>query len=208
MDDIACSDLSSSVNTINAIDLYINQLNDNKHNFAKIINDFVKNESISTKFYITGVGKSGHVSQKVVSTWQSIGIKAYFLLLQDLAHGDFGILRDGDVILYLSNSGNTSEIVNVSKYIKTNYNIRQICFTSNNDSYLKDIVDVTYVITESKIKEIDVLNKVPSVSVCLFTIIMDTIGIQFAQKYGFGVDLFRKNHPGGSIGCDMTPPTR
>jgi hypothetical protein len=89
--------------------------------------------------YLTGIGKCGHICKKSVSTWQSLGISCNYLYIPDLFHGDFGILKNGDIIIYISNSGNTDEIINCSKYIKNNFKITQIGFTINTNCIIKNI---------------------------------------------------------------------
>ena len=80
---------------------------------------------INKNIFIFSVGKSGLIAQKCVSTWNSLGITAYTNNVTDLFYGDFKN-KDDDVILYISNSGNTEELINVSKHLKNNFNVLQI----------------------------------------------------------------------------------
>ena len=100
---------------------YINAINSSKSHTKYI--DIISNIIIHNKnnIYLTGIGKCGHIAKKCVSTWQSLNITCHYLNVPDLFHGDFGILRDNDIIIYISNSGNTPELVNAAKYIKENF---------------------------------------------------------------------------------------
>ena len=115
------------------IQIYYNQIKKTENDFEKKIKNIgsIINELSYNNIYITGIGKSYHITKKCVATWQSIGLKANSLLIQDLFHGDLGILRDNDIIIYISNSGNTEELLIVSEYINKNYNITQISITNN-----------------------------------------------------------------------------
>jgi len=150
--------------------------------------------------YICGVGKSNHVANKCISTWQSFGINAKNLYVQDLYHGDFGIFQENDIIIYISNSGNTEELVNVSKYIKNNFKLLQISITNNKDNLLKQYSDFNFILGETKIIEADNINRAPSISSVLFMMTLDLLGINVAEIKGLSVKDFQKYHPGGTLG--------
>ena len=113
---------------------YINSFNLCKPQFVNILNHLIPLiKSSCGKIYLTGVGKCGHICRKSVSTWQSLGLPCYNLSIVDLFHGDFGILnvdkynKEKDIIIYISNSGNTDELVNCCKYVRSRFNVLQIC---------------------------------------------------------------------------------
>jgi arabinose-5-phosphate isomerase len=145
--------------------------------------------------YITGIGKSWHVARKCVATWQSLGLAAQPLLIQDMAHGDMGVLKEGDVIVYLSNSGNTEEIVNVAKYIKNRIGVRQLAMTAKTPCDLASQTDLTISISKLKIDE-----KFPIISPLLFMAVLDQVGVELANSRGFTMDKFKVWHPGGDLG--------
>ena len=153
--------------------------------------------------YLTGIGKCGHICKKSVSTWQSLGISCNYLYIPDLFHGDFGILKNGDIIIYISNSGNTDEIINCSKYIRENFKITQIGFTINNVCIIRDIMDLHYSLllsSDNSIYEIDNINMAPTTSSVIFMILLDMIGTKISEDNGLTVEKFKINHPGGDLG--------
>ena len=157
-------------------------------------------KDIKTTIYITGLGKSGHISKKCVATWQSLGIQAHYILIQDIFHGDMGILKNGDVIIYISNSGNTEELINTAKYIKEKFNMAQISITNNIYSKISEYMNHSIVVSSSHIKEADILNKVPSVSSVLFMMFLDIVGIQLSESKGLTNEIFTLYHPAGDLG--------
>ena len=174
------------------IKLFENDLEKNIYHIGNIINDLSYNN-----IYLTGIGKSYHITKKCVATWQSIGLKANTLLVQDLFHGDLGILRDRDIIIYISNSGNTEELLYVSEYIKKKYNITQISLTNNDDPKILKNMNYSINICSSKINEADVFNIIPSVSSVMFLMFLDLLGMHLSELNGFTIEQFQKNHPGG-----------
>lgn len=142
--------------------------------------------------YITGIGKSSHVARKCVATWQSLGLKAQNLLVQDMPHGDMGILQPGDYIIYMSNSGNTEEIVNVAKYISVNIPVVQVALTANLNSKLKEWTDYDFCISDFTIQE-----SIPTVSCVMFMIVLDQVGINLSN---ITMNQFKLYHPGGDLG--------
>jgi arabinose-5-phosphate isomerase len=154
---------------------------------------------IQGSIFITGIGKSAHIAKKCVATWQSLGIQAHYILIQDIFHGDLGVIRDDDIIIYLSNSGNTEEIVSTAKYIQENIHIPQIAVSNNIQSKISPYVNYNIILSDSRIKEADVLNKVPSVSSVMFMIFLDVIGIQMAEMKGMTDNIFTLYHPAGDL---------
>jgi D-arabinose 5-phosphate isomerase GutQ len=92
------------------IHFYTDQLQSSRSSLEEVIKGIVS-ELVQTQgiIYITGVGKSGHIARKTIATWQSLGIRAHFLSPQDALHGDVGILRKEDLVIHISNSGNTEK---------------------------------------------------------------------------------------------------
>jgi D-arabinose 5-phosphate isomerase GutQ len=148
--------------------------------------------------YLTGVGKCGYVCQKSASTWQSLGISCHFLDVSDAFHGGFGILRNGDLIVYISNSGKTSELVECSKYIKHHITcVKQICLSMKPAS---DMHVDTHVQIAENVHEIDSIDMAPTTSSMLFMAMLDLIGVTIAEGNGLSITKFQRNHPGGELG--------
>lgn len=148
--------------------------------------------------YLSGIGKCGYVCEKSVSTWQSLGIPCHFLNILDASHGGFGILRPGDVIMYISNSGRTSELVQCSSYVKKEFpDVTQVGFTIKPGGTL--CVDYTFQVAHS-VHEIDSINMAPTTSSMVFMALLDILGVTIAESQGLTVAKFQRNHPGGELG--------
>jgi arabinose-5-phosphate isomerase len=168
------------INIINQITIIINNLNSENN------------------IYLSGMGKSGYVCKKSASTWQSLSIKCSYIDLPNLPHGDFGIFRDGDIIILISNSGNTDEIIYILKYLKNNLNkkITTISIVANKDSEMEKLSTFTYIL--ENIQEADLINMAPSTSSLIFMSLLDGIGVNLKQN--ITVEDFKINHPAGSLG--------
>lgn len=150
--------------------------------------------------YMTGVGKSGHIMQKCVATWQSLGLLCHFLHSQDSLHGDIGVLRAGDIVIYLTNSGNTDELIKIAQHLRGR-GIIQISLTNAIDSSIGCFMDHSCVLSpKHKIQEADTYSLVPSVSSTLFMMILDITGLCLAEKTSYSREEFKKNHPSGALG--------
>ena len=164
------------------------------HNISILINNLNHDNNI----YLSGMGKSGYVCKKCASTWQSLSIKCYYLDLPNLPHGDFGIFRDSDILIVISNSGNTSEIIYILEYIKNHLHkkITIISIVANKNSKMEKLSTFTYVL--ENICESDIINITPSASNLIFMALLDGIAINI--KKNITINEFKKNHPAGSIG--------
>ena len=184
-------------NKINLYTKYIDRLQYQFNDVFKKLLPLIK--SCKNNIYLTGIGKCGHVCKKSISTWQSMGISSHYLNLADLFHGDFGILRENDIIIYISNSGNTSELINCAKYVSSNFKVLQIALTINNNSIVKDFVDYNFIISD-EIKEIDAINMAPTVSSIIFMMFLDLLGVYISESNNITVEKFQLYHPGGILG--------
>jgi arabinose-5-phosphate isomerase len=149
------------------------------------------------KLVATGIGKSGLIARKISATFASTGTTAIYLHPAEGIHGDLGMLQKGDVVLALSNSGNTQELVSIISYIKFN-EIPLIAITGNVDSVLAKNADV--VIDASINKEAEPFGLVPTASTAVQLSIGDALAVAVLNKKGFEVHDFAKIHPGGTIG--------
>jgi D-arabinose 5-phosphate isomerase GutQ/beta-phosphoglucomutase-like phosphatase (HAD superfamily) len=183
----------------------INELHNNFNNMKYIIKNvslIVKSLDISNNVYLTGMGKSGYVCKKCASTWQSLSINCSYIDLPNLPHGDFGIFKENDLVIFISNSGNTEEIIYILKYIKDGLNkkITTISIVANENSIMEKYSDYTFIL--KNIKEADEINMTPSTSSLIFTALLDDIAINI--KSNVTKNEFQRCHPGGSLGksCD------
>lgn len=183
------------------IDNNINELKKNYNNIVHIVNSItiiLKNINGENNIYLTGMGKSGYICKKSASTWQSLSIKASYLDLPNLPHGDFGIFRNNDILLLISNGGNTNEIIYILKYIKDNLkkNINVISIIANKNSEMEKYSNFFYIL--ENIIEMDEINMTPSTSSMIFMTILDAIGINLRKD--ITKDEFKLYHPSGSLG--------
>jgi len=180
----------------NIIEFQKNYLN--MKNAILHITTILKNRSEYSNIYLSGMGKSGYVCKKSASTWQSLSIKCSYIDLPNLAHGDFGIFRDNDILILISNSGNTDEIIYVLKYIKNTLNkkITTISIVANENSIMQKLSDYTFIL--ENIKEADIINMTPSTSSLLFMALLDGISINLQKN--ISKDEFKLYHPCGSLG--------
>ncbi len=185
----------------NMIQKYISEINNNSQNINNTIHTLsilINNRHHCSHIYLTGMGKSGYICKKSASTWQSLSLPCTYLDMPNLPHGDFGILKEHDIIIFISNSGNTEEIVWILKYLKQQFHkkIMTISIVANQNSAMKQLSDFTFEL--NNIQEADNINMTPSISSSLFMMVLDMIGIHCSQN--ITKELFKMNHPAGSLG--------
>ena len=185
-------------------DNYINTLLKNKSNMLKIhtlLKCIILTNS-NKNLYIVGIGKSNFVSKKCASTWRSLGINVHNLDCEDLWHGGFGIFNNThSLIIYLSNSGNTEELINVATHIKKTFtNVLQLCLTLNSNCKISKVVNYTFNLldTNNVFNENGVIKKAPSISSFIFMNFLDNFGIILNNQ--ITTSTFVMYHPGGSLG--------
>ena len=154
---------------------------------------------------VTGIGKSGHIARKIASTMSSTGTPAYFLHPADASHGDLGMIASGDVVIALSNSGESAELLAILPLLKRQ-GARLIAFTAKADSELARESDaVLYAGAE---KEACPLNLAPTASSTAALALGDALALALMQAKGFSRDEFARSHPGGSLGRKLLTHVR
>ena len=146
---------------------------------------------------VTGMGKSGHVGKKIAATFASTGTPAFFLHPGEAGHGDLGMLTERDVVLALSNSGQTDEIVTILPLIKR-LGVSLIAFTGNSSSHIAREADVN--IDVSVEKEACPLGLAPTTSTTAALAMGDALAIALLDARGFSAEDFARAHPGGRLG--------
>ena len=182
------------------INNHIKNFETNRLNINNIVGNIIilLEQRTPQNIFLVGVGKSGLVCQKCVATWRSLGIKCHYLDVINLFHGDFGVLNTGDIVIFISNSGNTVELVNAAKYISEMFSITKIGIVSNTKCKLDKYIDHMYKLY--KITEADDTIMVPTTSSLIFMSLLDSIGLILAEKRGLTKELFQIYHPGGELG--------
>ena len=153
------------------------------------------------KVVILGVGKSGIIGQKIAATMTSAGTAALYLHPSDALHGGLGIVQTNDVVIVLSNSGETDEIVAMLPYLK-NRDVAIVAIVGNLNSTLARRADV--VLDASVDKEACPLNLAPTTSTTVALAIGDALAMTVMKVKGLTSDDFAVNHPAGRLGKRLT----
>ena len=150
---------------------------------------------------VTGMGKAGLVGRKISATLASTGVPAFFLHPAEAAHGDLGSLQTGDVILALSNSGATGEIVHLLPSFGA-FGLSIVAITGRADSPLGRAASVCLSIGE--LPEACPIGLAPTTSSTVMLALGDALAMAAAERVGTDADAFAKNHPGGALGRRLT----
>ncbi len=146
---------------------------------------------------VVGMGKSGHIGNKIAATLASTGTAAFFVHPAEASHGDMGMITRDDLVLALSNSGTTSEIVTLLPLIKR-LGITLISMTGNPDSVLAKAAAVN--LDASVAVEACPLNLAPTSSTTASLVLGDALAIALLEARGFTAEDFAFSHPGGALG--------
>ena len=180
---------------INALSLN-NVLN---KNFTKIINLILSCKS--GKVIISGVGKSGIIARKWAATFSSTGTPSFFLDALNASHGDLGQVTSNDIVILISNSGQSEELKNIIQYTSRNKNIKLIGITSKKDSILYKNSDEVFLMPQ--IKEAGPENIVPTSSTITQLALGDAIAIACMKYKNFTKFDFKKFHPSGTLSIKL-----
>jgi arabinose-5-phosphate isomerase len=146
---------------------------------------------------VTGMGKSGHIGNKIAATLASTGTPAFFVHPGEASHGDLGMITDKDVVVALSNSGETGEILTIMPIIKR-LGVPLIALTGNPESNLARGADVHLDVSVEK--EACPLGLAPTSSTTASLAMGDALAIALLEARGFTENDFARSHPGGSLG--------
>lgn len=153
------------------------------------------------KVIVTGVGKSGVIAQKIAQTFTSTGTVSIFVHPSDALHGSLGVVKQGDVVLALSNSGETDEILAIMPALKKR-GVAVITIVGNLNSTLARTSDV--VLDASVDKEACPLNLAPTTSTTVALAIGDALAMTLMEARGLTAEDFAANHPAGRLGKRLT----
>ena len=149
------------------------------------------------KFIIMGVGKSGHIAQKISATLSSTGTPSIFIHPTEAAHGDMGLIDKKDIVLLISNSGETDEIINILPSLKR-HSKEIASLTSNNKSSIAKSADIKIQLKSKK--EACPLNLAPTSSTTNALVFGDALAIALLEAKGFTQKDFASSHPAGKLG--------
>ena len=160
--------------------------------------DLIK--AASGRVIVTGMGKSGHIGNKIASTFASTGTPASFVHPAEASHGDLGMITKHDVILALSWSGETAELKNLIDYSRR-HDIGLIALTANADSTLAKAADVALTLPQAR--EACPHNLAPTTSALMQLALGDALAIALLESHGFTAIDFGHLHPGGKLGAQL-----
>lgn len=146
---------------------------------------------------VIGMGKSGHIGGKIAATLASTGTPAFFVHPGEASHGDLGMITEHDVVLAISNSGETGELLAIAPLIKRR-GVKLVSMTGNPKSTLADIADVHVCIAVEQ--EACPLGLAPTSSTTATLVMGDALAVALLNARGFTADDFAMSHPGGSLG--------
>lgn len=167
------------------------------HSFVGAVDALQRTLEQQKKIVVVGVGKSGNIGHKIAATLNSTGATAVVLNSQDALHGDLGLLNDGDAVVALSYSGETSELLQLLPYLKRNAGCL-IALTGQTASTLAEHAD--WLLDTSVAREACPLNLAPTSSSTAMLVMGDALAMALLQSRGLTEADFAKYHPGGSLG--------
>ena len=165
--------------------------------FYNIVNTMFNTRGL---IVVTGIGKSGHIANKISATLSSTGTPSHFVHPSEASHGDLGSITKNDCILAFSNSGQSNELNDIINYAKR-FDIPLLSISSNKNGLLSK--KSNYSIVFKKPTEACPLNLAPTSSTTMTLIIGDAIAISLLKMRGFEKSNFSKFHPGGNLGKDL-----
>lgn len=149
------------------------------------------------KLVITGLGKSGHIGRKMAATFSSTGTPSFFVHAAEALHGDLGMISKDDIVLAISNSGETKELLDMIPSLRI-IGVKIITMTGNKESSLAKAGDVHI---EVKVeREADHLNLAPTSSSTAMLAVGDAMAVTLSEMKDFKEENFAVFHPGGSLG--------
>jgi len=152
------------------------------------------------KLIVMGLGKSGHIADKIAATLSSTGTPSYFIHPSEAIHGDLGMIDEKDIVLIFSYSGETEEIISLLPYLRKK-EIKIISFTGNDESKLSLESDIHINVPVEE--EACPMNLAPTASTTAALAVGDAFAVALLERKGFTKEDFAKSHPGGSLGKQL-----
>lgn len=182
-------------NELKEINASIHSLDEEK--FKKWVADAVRVVESGHKIIASGLGKNVPICEKFVGSMVSLGMDAAFLHTNSAVHGDMGIVKDGDMVIILTKSGETAESIYLARLLLKR-NIKMWLLTFEERSTLTKEIPNSIVLKLDD--EGDLWNIMPNNSTTINLIILQGLAMQIARKRGLEIEEFKRNHPGGHIG--------
>ena len=177
---------------VEAVEMMKNELDDS---LSKVLNLMQKTKG---RVIVTGMGKSGHIGRKIAATLASTGTPSFFVHPGEASHGDLGMLTSNDVVLAISNGGESRELSDILMYCKR-YKIPLVAMTKNPDSTLGKAGD--YILKLPDDGEACPLGLAPTSSTTATLVLGDVLAICLMERKGFSATDYKQRHPGGKLGA-------
>jgi arabinose-5-phosphate isomerase len=168
--------------------------------FDALVQDAIATLARGNKLVFSGLGKNVPICEKIVGSLNSVGLAAAFVHTNSAVHGDLGVVRDGDLFIILTKSGETTESVHLSRLLNKR-NCTQWLLTFNRDSVLHREIPKRVVIDLEH--EGDGWNILPNNSTVLNLIVLQGLTMALIEHFGVPIDVLHANHPGGAIGAKL-----
>lgn len=165
--------------------------------FERWVNEAVETLRSDHKIIVSGLGKNVPICDKFVGSMVSMGLEAYFLHTNSAVHGDMGIVKDGDMVIILTKSGETEESIYLARLLRER-NVNLWLLTFEKDSTLTREIPNSVVLMLGH--EGDLWNIMPNNSTTVNLIVLQGLAMMIAERMDLSVEDFKRNHPGGAIG--------
>lgn len=165
--------------------------------FERWLNAAVETLLAGHKIIVSGLGKNVPICEKFVGSMISMGLDAYFLHTNSAVHGDMGVVKDGDMVILLTKSGETAESIYLARLLKER-NVDIWLLTFAKDSTLTR--EISNCVVLELIYEGDMWNIMPNNSTTVNLIVLQGLAMMVASRMGLELEDFKRNHPGGYIG--------
>jgi arabinose-5-phosphate isomerase len=156
--------------------------------------------SLNGRVIVSGVGKSGHIGNKIAATLASTGTPAFFIHATEASHGDLGMITENDLCLLISNSGETSEIFDILTHARR-FNIPVATISSNSESTLVKAAD--FKLCLPVVDEACPIGMAPTTSTTMMLALGDALAVALMEAKKFNTENFKVFHPGGKLGAKM-----
>lgn len=170
----------------------------NEDCFEKLLNDCNKTLNNGGKIIVSGLGKNVCICDKFVGAMVSLGMNAYFLHTNSAVHGDLGLVKENDLVIILTKSGETVESVYLAEKLKNINNVNLWLLTFNEESTLTKMIDNKLVLQLDH--EGDMWDILPINSTTLNLIVLQVLAVELSKLQNVQIAEVKKNHPGGNIG--------
>ena len=183
--------LKEFVHSIHSMDMQL---------FERWVSEGVEVLKNGHKIIVSGLGKNVPVCEKFVGSMQSLGLEAYFLNTNSAVHGDMGVVKDGDMVIILTKSGETAESIYLERLLQER-KVNMWLLTFSKESTLTK--EITNSVVLDLTHEGDMWNIMPNNSTTINLIVLQGLAMKIASTLGLTLDDFKRNHPGGAIGMQL-----